>query len=393
LQHAQVAVAGGTIRAVGGDLPQWRHLPIVDGAGATLLPGLIDAHAHVRGEEDLRQALRYGVTTVLDMGATVEPAQLFALRKTASDSPEMADVRLASLFARAPRGGSERPDTRITIVVPPVPTVEAARQFVADRRAEGADYLKILLTGVRAARSGGPNLDRVTVRALVESAHANGLLAVAHIESLEDVDIALSAGIDGLMHAWRQGGPNMSIARRLADGGVFVVPTLAAIDGTLPEGRMSLLADLRFQTVLSDGVREQLTRSAAPPGVQVNTDLLRATIASEVAAVKNLRELGVRILAGSDADQPNPTAHGISLHRELELLASAGLSPPEVLAAATAKTADAFRLTDRGRILAGRRADLVLVRGDPTSDVLVTRDILRVWKAGVTVDRTVRRQN
>jgi dihydroorotase-like cyclic amidohydrolase len=66
-------------------LPQWRHLPIVDGAGATLLPGLIDAHAHVRNDEDLRQALRFGVTTVLDMGATVEPARLFALRKTGAD--------------------------------------------------------------------------------------------------------------------------------------------------------------------------------------------------------------------------------------------------------------------------------------------------------------------
>jgi imidazolonepropionase-like amidohydrolase len=142
--------------------------------------------------------------------------------------------------------------------------------------------------------------------------------------------------------------------------------------------------------VFSDAVREQLTRSAAPPGVQVNPDLLRATIASEVAAVKNLRELGVRILAGSDADAPNPTAHGISLHRELELLAAAGLAPSEVLSAATAKTADAFRLADRGRILAGARADLLLVRGDPTSDALVTRDILRVWKAGVIVDRTVR---
>jgi imidazolonepropionase-like amidohydrolase len=388
LPLAQVAVAGGTIRAVGADLPQWRRLPLVDGMGATLLPGLIDAHAHVRNEEDLRQALRFGVTTVLDMGATVDPVRLFALRKTASESSDMADVRLASFFAGAPRGNVTRPDPRITVIVPPVGSPEDAKEFVADRHTEGADYLKILLTGVRTARTGVSNLERATVRALVDSAHAHGMLAVAHIESLEDVDIALSARIDGLMHVWREGGPNPGIARRLADGGVFVVPTLDVFDGGLSEGRMSLLADSRFQPVISDGLREQLTRFAAPAGV--NPDLLRTTLASEVAAVKNLREMGVRLLAGSDADTPNPTAHGISLHRELELFAAAGLNAAEILSAATAKTADAFRLADRGRIMAGRRADLVLVRGDPTSDVLVTRDILRVWKAGVPVDRIVR---
>ena len=392
IPRGEVAVVGGVIRAVGSDLSAWRRLRIVDGTGATLLPGFIDAHAHVRTEDDLRQALRFGVTTVLDMGATVEPARLFALRKTASQSSEMSDVRLASLFARAPRGQGESADSRITVAVPPVSTVEAAKQFVADRHSEGADYLKILLTGVRNARSGGPNLDRATVRALVDAAHARGLLAVSHIETLEDVDIALSAGIDGLMHVWRQGGPNAAIARRLADAGVFVVTTLAALDGTMPEGRMSLLADARFQTVLSEGLREQLTRTVAPPGVQVNLELLRATFTSQVAAIQNLREIGVRVLAGSDADAPNPSAHGISLHRELELLATAGLSPVEVLSAVTAKTADAFRLSDRGRIVEGRRADLLLVRGDPTSDVLMTRDILRVWKGGVAVDRTVRRQ-
>jgi imidazolonepropionase-like amidohydrolase len=65
------------------------------------------------------------------------------------------------------------------------------------------------------------------------------------------------------------------------------------------------------------------------------------------------------------------------------------LSSSEILAAATASTADAFRLGDRGRILPGRRADLLLIRGDPTSDVLAIRDIVRVWKSGVEVDRMV----
>jgi hypothetical protein len=82
-----------------------------------------------------------------------------------------------------------------------------------------------------------------------------------------------------------------------------------------------------------------------------------------------------------------PAAHGISIHREIELLTEAGLSPLQVLRAATARTADAFSLSDRGRIVVGRRADLVMVRGNPIDDITATRDILRVWRAGVALRR------
>ena len=95
---------------------------------------------------------------------------------------------------------------------------------------------------------------------------------------------------------------------------------------------------------------------------------------------------GTTLLAGTDP--PNATAvHGVSLHRKLELLVACGLSPAQALAAATKSTADVFHLNDRGRIVPGRRADLVLVRGDPTRDITATRDILRVWRLGVEFDR------
>jgi imidazolonepropionase-like amidohydrolase len=86
-----------------------------------------------------------------------------------------------------------------------------------------------------------------------------------------------------------------------------------------------------------------------------------------MAAVCGL--VDVTLLAGSDAAAGNPIAMGISLHRELELRGQAGLRPVEVLSAATMNTARAFRMSGRGRIAAGLRADLLLVRGDPTSDI------------------------
>jgi hypothetical protein len=103
-------------------------------------------------------------------------------------------------------------------------------------------------------------------------------------------------------------------------------------------------------------------------------------------AVSVLHEAGVPMLAGTDA--PNPgTGHGSSLHRELELLVRAGLTPTEALAAATSVTAAIFGLDDRGRVEPGRRADLLLVEGDPTADILTTRTIAGIWKAGVRFDR------
>jgi hypothetical protein len=94
----------------------------------------------------------------------------------------------------------------------------------------------------------------------------------------------------------------------------------------------------------------------------------------------------VRILAGTDA--PNPgTAHGATIHRELELLVAAGLTPAEALGSATSVPAASFGLADRGRIAPGLRADLLLVDGDPTADIKATRAIAGVWKQGEPVDR------
>ena len=80
--------------------------------------------------------------------------------------------------------------------------------------------------------------------------------------------------------------------------------------------------------------------------------------------------------------------YGASLHKELEHLVDAGLTPTAALAAATSATAKAFRMIDRGRIRTGLRADLVLVDGDPSIEIRATRNIVEIWKRGVRVQRT-----
>jgi hypothetical protein len=158
---------------------------------------------------------------------------------------------------------------------------------------------------------------------------------------------------------------------------VFVVPTLAVMDGLISlRGGQAVLDDPDLSRRLFPAERENLDISelmaiGAMPG----------DIAHALAAVRLLHDAGVPILAGTDA--PNPgTAHGASLHRELELLVQAGLSPLDALRAATSTAARAFRLDDRGRIARGLRADVVLVDGDPTTDIRRTRAVVGVWKEG-----------
>lgn len=379
-----VVVTGGIIRAVGGDLAAWRSLPVIDGADSTLVPGLIDAHSHVRDAVDLRHALRFGITTALDMGLfLITPGDLAVIRTRADAGTDMAGVRSAGYPATSTRGHG----VQYGSVIPRFSSLIGANEFVAMRRAEGSDYLKIMLNGVRTDIPRITNLDEPQTKALVEAARARGMLAVAHVESLDDVNTALAAGIDGLMHIWRRGGANADVARRLAERKIFVVPTLLLPEAFLPESRASLLADPRLQRVQSTQMKEHLNRSYALPSG--SSDGLRAIVEAQVAAVRGLHEAGVRLLVGSDPSPRLPTFHGISIHRELELLGRAGLRPSEILTAATADAAEAFRLTDRGRIAPGLRADLLLVRGDPTTDILAVRDIVRVWKTGVEVNRTV----
>ena len=110
-----------------------------------------------------------------------------------------------------------------------------------------------------------------------------------------------------------------------------------------------------------------------------------------VDSVRRMHDAGVKILVGTDANHTNAMCylkHGESLHRELELLSEAGLSNVDILRGTTVDAAKELGLLDRGSIVPGKRADLVLVDGDPTKDISVCRNIQRVWVKGIEVDLT-----
>jgi imidazolonepropionase-like amidohydrolase len=312
---------------------------VIDAAGGTVLPGLIDAHVHlVPGA--LAQSLNFGVTTVLDMFST--PDLVATAREQAGTRPDVADVRSSGVGATAPGGHP-------SMIYAPFPTLTAADQaerFVADRIAAGSDYLKIF-SGI-----GGrwPSLDSATIEALVTAAHARGLVVVAHVSSTAGVGQVVSAGVDVVAHVPAGAELDKALVERMAEAGIAVGPTLATIENALGRGgRIPLYSRAEDN-------------------------------------VARLADAGVTLLAGTDA--PNPgTVFGTSLHRELELLVRCGIGPARALAAATTEPARVFGLPDRGRIAAGQRADLVLVSGDPLTDITATRAIERIWRAGTVCDR------
>jgi len=375
---ADVLVRGGRIAAVGLAVAAPADAEIVDGRGKTLLPGLIDAHAHVYGPA-LRQALVFGVTTELDMFTDPRLAAQIKADQTAGRRLDEADLRSAGILATAPKGHG----TEYGFDIPTVTSPGEARAWVDARIAEGSDYIKIVYDDARQYGLLWPTISKETLAALVAAAHQRGKLAVVHIGTLAGARDAIEAGADGLAHLFVDRAPDPEFGRFAAAHHVFVVPTLTVLESvTGVASGASLIKDPRLAPYLPAAAAANLQLSF--PGGHGHR------LETAQAAVRQLAAAGVPILAGTDA--PNPgTAHGVSLHRELELLVQGGLTPVQALTAATAAPAAAFRLPDRGRIAQGLRADLLLVDGDPTHDILATRDIVAVWKLGTAVDRAAYR--
>lgn len=160
---------------------------------------------------------------------------------------------------------------------------------------------------------------------------------------------------------------------------------MAIPGGVDNRARVALVEDPAVRPHLSGDAVATWTRFERDP--RLGDDPMQI-LTNHLASVAALDSAGVTLLAGSDP----PTfgvIHGIGVLYELELLVRAGLTPAEALSAATARTADAFRLRDRGRIAPGLRADMLLVDGDPTTDVTALRRIRHVWRGGVELGSRV----
>jgi len=357
---------------------------IVEGAGRTLLPGLIDAHTHAFRQLDL--PVLFGVTTQIDMFTAVPVMQDAKRSMAAGRHAGQADLFSAGVLATAPGGHG----TQFGVPIPTLSTPGEAQAFVDARIAEGSDFIKIVLEAGGHGAGTMNSLDIATATALIEAAHRRGKLAVVHVSTEKDARAALEAGADALVHLFLGAAPDAtavdSLAKLAKRRNAFVIPTFTVMESMAGIRGDDLLGNADLAALVE---REGAATLKTRYGQQARPQLLAMPKAVTVA----LARAGVPILAGTDAGNAG-TLYGISMHRELAALVEAGLTPTAALAAATSAPAAAFRLGQRGCIAKGCKADLLLVEGDPTRDITATRRIVEVWKDGQSANalRDAKRQ-
>ncbi len=351
-QPQYIEVRQGLIHSISAERPN-SDAPFIDsknpdGSPQWLMPGLIDAHVHSWGNAQ-QQQLSFGVTSAIDLFSAA--AQLPQLKTSRDDlsQAQQSDLWSAGTLVTAPKGHG----TEYGMQIPVLQAPDDAEAFVAARKAEGSDFIKIVYQSERAIYKSMPSISQQSLQAVIAAAHRQHLKAVVHIaEQVSAID-AVKAGADGLVHSFFDSRISAALLAELKQRDVFVIPTMtvyeAAVRGSSAQQILLQYPDLS----LSQAAKAALVGAKNP---RIPAHLYQNLIDNSRA----MHQAGIRLLAGTDA--PNAgTYHGLSMVLEVALLQEAGLTFFDALHAATAAPAKAFNLPQRGRIAVGYRADFLLL--------------------------------
>lgn len=320
---------------------KYRSAEIIDGRGMTIIPPLINAHVHVRDPQNLKDGLAEGIFAMLDMFTTDRRANYL---RGYNDSLRYARYYSSNIGATVPGGHG----TQYGVQIPTLDSTLSGRQFVADRIAQRADYIKITQEQSMSKLSGDQ------IRAVTEAAKKQGLKTVGHLSALADAKDLARESISGLAHIWYRDASisNSNDLASLSGKGIFIIPTLSVIKKLIEkaEAMGSSKRYLNFESVQNE--------------------------------VRKVNETGIRLLAGTDS--PNyGMNYTTQLYEELVLLKQCGLTNLEVLKAATTNIYEAFELKEFGILQPDGRADFILITGKPYENIEVLKGEKRVWKSGM----------
>ncbi|VUC30438.1 unnamed protein product [Clonostachys rosea] len=387
---------------------------VVDGKDHTLIPGLIDAHVHVHKlhvpddgdpKEITKQPLRAGVTTVCDMHgmahdlnqhwqrADQEVAE--AKKLGPSGRVTVSDVK-TSLLAATIKGGwpkpivlGRNPSQELQEVVETWPNVtkDTAEDYVRTTKEQGAHYIKLMQEDCccMSWETGSvPSASLELQQAVVNAAHKHDLKAYAHATSIDNTIHVLKAGVDGLTHTFCDQPPTQELVDLYKETGACLMPTLAVTSTLTGEAQDD--RDKFADFAIKRGVIDETTRNIMLGAANFGAPSSKLQYAWD--SVRVLKQAGIDIVAGTDASLGlKGTAMGASLWMELsQYVAHCGLTPAEALSSATAVSARRFGFEDRGEVKVGKRADLVLVKGEPHVDIehlWTGQGITSVWKRGI----------
>lgn len=353
----------------------------IDCAGATLMPGLVEAHGHitwpssteqfeprfvlppdemqVTAARNARILLDHGFTSVFSAGALGESVEV-ALRDDFASGRLPGPRLLASTFERSPEGpeGAESGGK-----VPAARGPDAMRAFVAHCTEIGIDTIKLAISGEDALRPGDSQrilYQEDEVVAACDAAHAAGMRVAAHTQAAEAIKMALRGGVDVLYHCSYADAEALDMLEAAKDR-VFLAPAIGVIVATL--------------------------EATPPPHIDMTSmkEMAKPVVENTRKLIPELRRRGLRILPGGDYGFPfNPTGtNARDLQHFVELY---DYTPAEVLSAATMLGGQIMGMgAELGMVRPGFIADLLLVDGDPTADVTILQDknnILAILQAG-----------
>ena len=370
VQRVSIEVSNGVVHWIGEETARPRttvHQEDINGEGLTLIPGMIDCHEHFTGDGGMdsmerllgdshdtftlkavgncRRALMSGVTSARDVGAR-HAINILIAQQTASGAVTgpriVASGEWFQFPGTWPAGLTRDMDTTEELVL-------GIREMIE----RGAGMIKVGATGFRPNGDHFASLGTAALDAAVRTAHEAGLKIAAHCHGYEGSRQAVEAGIDSVEHGTYLDEETCAL---MAQRGTYFVPTMSTWDAR------QRLGDLYGMT-----------------------DAQRADAANRkensIASFKRALSAGVRIAAGTDAGG-SPARHGF-IARELELMVDAGMPPTAALESATREGAELMGIQDlAGTIEVGKQADMVLIDGDPLSDVGALRNVWAVFQAG-----------
>ena len=394
IHRGVVLIEDGRIRSLTDGLAPDFDGPTLELDGRYVLPALADLHTHSFGNASpggmpqllgpqgtANAALYTGVAFVLDLFSPED--MILGFR----DGQRANGTGGAMLFAAGPcLTATNGHCSEYGVPTRIVDTPDDARREVADLAGKAPDVVKIVYDHQSYGGRSMPTVDLATLTAVLEAARQHGLRTVVHIGTWEDVRDAVLAGADAITHTPGPQPPPADLAALMMESGTYHIPTLAVQSEF---ARMvddpGLLDDPLLTETVPQALRD-MYRDFDPSQSAFQTWLEYQRILTQPSseAVKSLADAGVPMLAGTDGGNPG-IFQGYSVHRELELLAAAGLSSWAVLRSATT---DAARfLGRRWGVEPGDEATLLVLDASPLESISNTKRIHAVIQAGVVVDR------